>query len=73
MADLGDLMRVKVNGEWGEYPDAITLDALLNQLQTRRDWMAVERNKKVVRKTLFAETRLEDGDELEIIKLVGGG
>lgn len=35
--------------------------------------LAVERNGEIVPKSLHAQTRIEDGDVLEIVVAVGGG
>jgi thiamine biosynthesis protein ThiS len=66
-------MRLKVNGEEQELPDGATVAALLDSLGVRADRVAVERNRLVVRRGTFAETRLEAGDEVEILTFVGGG
>lgn len=66
-------MKIRLNGEIRELPDGMSVDALLTAENIRREYMAVERNRRVVRKTDFASTPLEDGDVIEIVKLVGGG
>ena len=66
-------MKIKLNGSWKEYPERLSVDAFLDKEEIRRDYMAVERNGKVLRKRLFPSILLEEGDVLEIIKLVGGG
>ena len=66
-------MRIFVNGIEREIAEELTVDAFLTKEGVTRDYMALELNKQVLRKKLFAETRLCDGDRLEIVKLVGGG
>ncbi len=66
-------MKIKLNGSWKEYPEPLSVDALLDEEEIRRDYMAVERNGKVLPKRLFSQTVLAEGDVLEIVKLVGGG
>jgi len=69
----GVRVRIRVNGEDHELPGGTTVTDLLVRLQIVAERVAVERNRLVVRRGTYAETRLEDGDELEILTFVGGG
>ena len=66
-------MQIRINGEAKELSDGLTVAALLEQLSLEPTRVAVERNKQIIRRTTFAEAALADGDELEIVTLVGGG
>ena len=66
-------MRLCVNGEQRDLADGATVLALLELLQVKPEHVAVERNRLVVRRATFAETILEDGDEIELLTFVGGG
>lgn len=66
-------MRVRVNGEDRELPEGATVQVMLETLAIRPDRVAVERNRLVVRRATWSDTRLADGDELEILTFVGGG
>ena len=66
-------MRITVNGLEKEIAAGLCVEELLQQDGVSRDYMALELNKRVLRKKLYAETILHDGDTLEIVKLVGGG
>jgi sulfur carrier protein len=66
-------MRLLVNGEPREVRDGATLEDLVRELGLERRPIAVERNRRVVPRDRYAATRLEDGDRLEIVSLVGGG
>ncbi len=66
-------MRLKINGEVREFPGDLTLSALLEKLGLPSARMAVERNHALVRRDTYSSVRLEDGDDLEIVQLVGGG
>jgi thiamine biosynthesis protein ThiS len=66
-------MQVKVNGEPKQVPDATTVAQLLQSLQVDPSQVAVELNEAVVRRARHSETRLADGDRLEIVTFVGGG
>jgi thiamine biosynthesis protein ThiS len=66
-------MRLTVNGETREAPDSATLTDLLALLGIDGRRVAVERNREIAPKSLWPETRLQDGDALEIVQFVGGG
>jgi thiamine biosynthesis protein ThiS len=70
--ELGS-MRVQINGEWQELPDAMSVAALLEgrSLQPRR--VAVELNRQILPRGRYGETLLRENDALEIVTLVGGG
>lgn len=66
-------MRLTVNGETREAPDSATLADLLAALGIDGRRVAVERNREIAPRSLWGETRLADGDRLEIVQFVGGG
>ncbi|MCE5326076.1 MAG: sulfur carrier protein ThiS [Planctomycetaceae bacterium] len=66
-------MRIMVNGEWTEQPEGLTMAALLERLDLEPLRVAVERNRRLVRRAEFAQTLLAADDQLEIVTLVGGG
>ena len=66
-------MRVYVNGEIKEFSDTISLDQLVNQLELPAMRLAIEVNRKVVRRADWVATELHDGDHIEIVHFVGGG
>ena len=72
MNAAGDL-RVRVNGGERRVPAGSVLSALLAELGVSTPRVAVERNREIVPKAQYASTRLEDGDELEVVEFVGGG
>jgi thiamine biosynthesis protein ThiS len=59
-----------MNGEPREIESGTTVARLL-KMQPR--FLAVERNFELVPRTRHAECVLADGDQLEIVTLVGGG
>ena len=61
-----------VNGERREAPEGFTVLQLLQMLGIRGR-VAVERNGTVLRQAEHSETRLADGDVLEVVTFVGGG
>ena len=66
-------MRIKINGQWAEHSDGLTVGGLLAALELDVRRVAVERNEALVRRKTFDQTALVDNDELEIVTLVGGG
>jgi len=62
-----------VNGEDREFSSVATVSALLEQLGMKPDRVAVELNRELVSRERWDETRLSDGDKLEIVHFVGGG
>ena len=51
----------------------MTLAALIEQLDMKPKYVAVERNRELVPRARHAECLLQPGDQLEIVTLVGGG
>ncbi len=66
-------MRVLVNGEPMELPEGLSVEALLEQLKVKREYTAVALNREITPKTQYADTRLKDGDKVEIVRPMGGG
>jgi sulfur carrier protein len=66
-------MKLQVNGKPVELPDGSTVAALLEQLAVEPARVAVERNQDVIPRRTWAEARLAEGDQVEIVTFVGGG
>jgi sulfur carrier protein len=66
-------MNITVNGESRNYPTAMTIAALLQSLGVNPQAVVVERNLKIVPRTDIDKEVIEEGDSLEIIRMVGGG
>jgi len=66
-------VRIKINGQWAQHDDGLTVAGLLAALEFDARRVAVERNAVIVRRKTFDRTVLVDNDELEIVTLVGGG
>lgn len=72
-ANLAFTMQVQINGEVKELPPAATITVMLDALGLSKAACAVEVNKKLVSKKHHAETALQEGDQIEVVTLVGGG
>jgi sulfur carrier protein len=68
-----EAMQATVNGELRELPEGITILELIEQLQVRRDAVAVEVNRQIVPRARHREQRLREGDAVEFVTFVGGG
>lgn len=66
-------MRVTINGEPQALSEGLTLADLLRQLQLNQRRIAVEVNREIVARELYAAHTLTDGDDIEIVHFVGGG
>ena len=66
-------MRVTVNGVSQAIPAGSNLSQLLSRLDIAPEQIAVEVNLAIIDKKRFPETRLKEGDRIEIIRFVGGG
>jgi sulfur carrier protein len=66
-------LRVTVNGEPHDLPEATTVRRLIEILDLAGGPVAVEKNGDVVPRAEHPTTPLADGDVLEIVHFVGGG
>ena len=62
-----------VNGESRLIAAGETVSSLLKSLQLEPERVAVELNRRIVKRALWEETLLGDGAQLEIVQFVGGG
>ncbi len=71
-------MNLQINGEMRavSHPASdvpFTLAALIESLGMKSDRVAVELNRDIVPRDRWSDTRVKDGDRLEIVHFVGGG
>ncbi|MCH2038897.1 MAG: sulfur carrier protein ThiS [Rickettsiales bacterium] len=64
---------ITVNEERYTFDNKMTIDVLLESFDMDRSKIAVELNLKIVPKSEYTSTALNDGDQLEIVHFVGGG
>ena len=67
------LMKVQVNGEPKDVPEGTTVTQLLEQLRIVPERVVVEVNVTILKRAEHAATVLKDGDQVEIVRFVGGG
>ena len=69
-------MKLLVNGEARELPDALTVAQLVAEVAPRpagERGVAVAVNAEVVPRSAWAQTRLEDGQRVEVLAAMQGG
>ncbi|MGI8467173.1 MAG: sulfur carrier protein ThiS [Pyrinomonadaceae bacterium] len=66
-------MNVIINGETKEISASVNLGELLKLLSLPSERIAIELNRRVVRKKDWETIQVGDGDRLEVIHFVGGG
>jgi thiamine biosynthesis protein ThiS len=62
-----------LNGEPFEIAGPVTISALLAELNIDPRIVAVEHNVAVVKRQQYDRTIVNEGDEVEIVRFVGGG
>jgi sulfur carrier protein len=67
------MMLIQLNGKPREVGEGLTISGLLDALEIKVRHVAVERNRQVVPRAEHPAVRIEPGDELEVVTLVGGG
>ena len=67
------MLRIEVNGEPRDLAAPLTIEDLLRLLGLDPRSVVVELNREIVRRPSLAQTRLADGDAVEVVHFVGGG
>jgi sulfur carrier protein len=67
-------MEISINGNFRQFDNEnMTITALVVTLNLTGKRMAIEKNGEIVPRSQFSQTKLQDGDKLEIVGAVGGG
>lgn len=66
-------LRLTMNGQERVLTGVLTVADLVAHAGLTPARVAVEVNQELVRRAHYGETRLRDGDQVEIVTLVGGG
>ena len=64
---------IRINGNDRPLERATSVADLVRELALEGKRIAVELNGEIVPRSRYAETRLADGDRLEVVGAVGGG
>ena len=66
-------MKVQVNGDELELSDGMTVEQLLAARKVNPGIVVVEHNLTILKRDQLAAAVLKQGDQVEIVRLVGGG
>lgn len=66
-------MLVTVNGESRDVTADLTIGELIKQLALNPKTVVAQRNGEIVPRESFHAVRLSEGDEVDIVRFVGGG
>ena len=67
------MITVSVNGATRQFPQIISIAALVEEMGLTGKRIALERNGDIVPRSMFATRQLADGDRLGVVVAVGGG
>lgn len=70
---MQSLWTLEINGEVRELPPVANVGDLVRVLGITPNRIAVEVNRRIIRRTEWAKTALHDRDRVEIVQFVGGG
>lgn len=66
-------MQIRLNGEARNLDKGVPISVLLDELGLDRDRVAVELNRRILKRAEFEDVTVDDGDEVEVVTFVGGG
>jgi thiamine biosynthesis protein ThiS len=64
---------VIVNGEARQVPEGETIAGLVSTMELDPERLAIELDRRIVKRAQWAAMRLRAGAQLEIVQFVGGG
>jgi thiamine biosynthesis protein ThiS len=64
---------VIINGEERNIEDDLKVSDLVPLLELKAERLAIEVNRKIIRRVAWQLTPLAEGDKIEIVQFVGGG
>jgi sulfur carrier protein len=70
---MAKAIALQVNGETFTCDDASSLPEVLELLGFNPRLVAVEYNGEILHRQFWAETKVQAGDRLEVVTIVGGG
>jgi thiazole synthase len=68
-----DTLSITVNGQHRRITKGLSIADLALELGLEPTKVAVERNLEIVPRSTLSDTKVEDGDDFEIVTFVGGG
>ena len=73
MSTATTLIEIHVNGEPLAMPAGATVADLVTRLELPADRVAVELDRRIVRRPEWSRAALQAGSSVELVQLVGGG
>lgn len=67
------MIQITVNGKDVQIESPMTVERLLDTVDVPPNYLAVEVNAEVVPREEYTAATVRDGDEVEVVTLVGGG
>ena len=67
------MIRITVNGKDVELDSPMTVQQLLETTHVPPNYLAVEVNTDVVPREAYTDLMVQNGDQVEVVTLVGGG
>jgi thiamine biosynthesis protein ThiS len=64
---------ITLNGDRFDLPGPVTVGDLLRRLDIDPRRVAVEHNLAVLKRAIFDDTLVNEGDQIEVVNFVGGG
>jgi thiamine biosynthesis protein ThiS len=66
-------MKLVINGDTRELEDGSTIASFLTSKGLRPEMVVVEHNGEIVPRAEYEQTKLGEGDNLEIVQMMAGG
>lgn len=66
-------MEIQLNGESRILSSTTDLHSLINELQLGNQAIAVAVNRQVIRRSLWQQHALQNGDQVDVVRAIGGG
>jgi thiamine biosynthesis protein ThiS len=70
---IGSMFRIVVNGESRDVRAGETIAGLVRTLELNPGRLAIELDRRIVKRAAWDSTALREGARLEIVQFVGGG
>ena len=68
-----DKIKIILNGKPAEIKGDLTLSGLLDDMKIVPELVACELNQRIVRRKEYSTTVITEGDQIEILQMIGGG
>lgn len=67
-------MKLLINGEYVTVPTTVsTIKEIIEHFKINNPIVIVEHNHSIIEENAHADTKVEDGDKIELVQFVGGG